>query len=348
MLTQIEKEQLKREINNSIRIVKRSDEATLDKVITGTSSGDVYEDYDYLYRHATEDIRSYTPSFNHPTSVLTIGGSGDQLLNAINIGAKKIDVFDKNRLSKHNCALKVTAAKTLSREDLIAYFYQLRKEYFDILSSSLPEESHAYWESLYELFSSKELKNNLFRYKYLGREVVESINPYLDRENYVGLKDKIASASVNYIDASFYELPKYLGDNKYDVINLSNIYEYINYKHVTKEVAEEYRDFIIKELLPHLNPDGVILVAYMYAFNDEVKAYVDKRYKENKEAFSDIRPAGYYHFLDKLRGTTSQNLAYSFLLDAFQNYNTEKLLTNNIEYGMSFDKSHDLALLLRK
>ena len=43
--------------------------------------------YESLYTNATEDMATYYKEFKNPKSILTIGASGEQVVNAINAGA---------------------------------------------------------------------------------------------------------------------------------------------------------------------------------------------------------------------------------------------------------------------
>lgn len=350
MLTLREKEELKAEINATLSIIdKDSMQEFIYDSINNKSGFDKDEKCMPLYLFATEDMRSYYKEYNNPETFLTIGASGDQLLNAILIGAKKIDVFDSNPLSKRGCALKIAAFKTLSKKDFMKYYCKLSLGIFNDFSSSLSEKDSIYWNALYDIKDSEDIYGKLFVYKRLTSEIIKRINPYLDDENYEKLKSMIDGVEIEYIDAPLYSLPDYLGDRKYDGINLSNIYEYLVFgKKVNQVEVDTFYEYIMHEIYTRLNDGGKAMIAYLYAFNDSVKEYVDKLYEEYPDK---LVPSGaisledlpYYQI-----GLTSQNRSYSLLYDRFKDEPIEKIQTDHVEYGQSIDMSHDVAIMLKK
>ena len=134
----------------------------------------------------------------------------------------------------------------------------------------------------------------------------------------------IDGVEINYIDAPLYSLPLHLGNRLYDGITLSNIYEYLVFgENVNEKEVNAFYEFIMREIYSRLNKGGKAMIAYLYAFNDDVKAYVDK-------------------------GLTSQNRSYSLLYEKVKDENIEKIQTEHVEYGQSIDMSHDVAILLKK
>lgn len=55
-------------------------------------------------------------------NVLTVCGSGDQVLSSILYGAKKVDTFDSNKLAYYNLKLKLAVLKTLEYEEFINFY----------------------------------------------------------------------------------------------------------------------------------------------------------------------------------------------------------------------------------
>ncbi len=311
--------------------------------------------YESLYTFATEDMSTYFKEFTITDSFLTIGASGDQVINAINSGAKSIDVFDSNRLCLHAMYLKLAAIQSLSYEEFTEYYETFSPFLFIKIADYLPKEEFLYWGTLYSMFGLTNIKSGeyirdlLFTYKRLDKDLIKSINPYLIPENYEKLKKTINEVSINYIDSDLYSLPSHIQDKKYDVINLSNIYEYLNYgNNTTLQNAQKYHDFIINSLSPHLNQNGTIMVSYLYAWSNKAHQDFQSLYKESNGkivgtgALSMPDYMSYY-----LPGLTTQNLAYHYLEEVFQQDSLEKIPTNHIQYGQSTDMSHDMALILR-
>lgn len=220
MLTQEQNKRLKLEVGKTIDIINKNQSGL--RLVK-----DKYQVYDDLYHHATEDMATYYREYQNPKTFLTIGASGDQLLNAVAIGAKKIDVFDINHLSKRGCALKVAGAKTLKLDELQEFFLNFREDEYRYIGSNLREEDLLYWNAVYD-FVGEEGVRRLFPYKKLNKDLIKKINSYLNKDNYQGFQRKLQDVEINYIDSSLYSLEEKLKDNTYDGMNFSNIYEYIN------------------------------------------------------------------------------------------------------------------------
>lgn len=347
MISFEKKQALKEEINKTIEIIEKySKDLTSNNI--GVNAFGNNNNYNILYPFATEDMRGYYPEFGHPKKFLTVGGSGDQLLNAIKLGAEKIDVFDSNKLVKRQGALKVESAKVLDAEELYKYFVSFRKQLFTRFNQKLAEEDKIYWDALYDFIEPKELLG-LFSYEKLSRETIFQINPYLDKEEYKLFQKKLENVEINYYDSDLYSLPKVLGDNTYDAMNFSNIYEYLNYRNNTnRENAFRYYRFIMEEMYPRLNENGTMMIAYMYAFNERVKKHFEEMYDKYPEKLvcSSLITLEQYLFYKK--GFTSQNYDYTLLLNLFEKENIERVSTSHIRYGQSIDMTHDMALFLKE
>lgn len=346
MITVDRKKVLREEINKAVELIDRKDNI-LEKCRQNTFGNNrVYEKF---YKFATEDIRGYSLEFGSPKTFLTIGASGDQILNAVKLGAERIDAFDLNRLSKRQCAQKVGAAQVLNRDELYDYFNLFDEDVYASFNKKLKSEDRVFWDSLYDFRGESDIAK-LYPYVQLSKEKVFAINPYLDKEGYKEFQERLQNVEINYIDADFYSLNKHLKDNTYDVMNFSNIYEYLNYgRVVSEEKALKYYRCIMEEMYPRLNNNGAIMVSYMYDFNDKVKDFVKEMVARG--GLDDLvysrkistRQLGVY-----LVGMTAQNYAYTLLLDLFEKENIKKVVTEHVEFGQSFDKSHDMALCLKK
>lgn len=346
MITVDRKKILREEINKAVELIDRKANI-LEKCKQNTfGENRVYEKF---YNFATEDIRGYSSEFGSPKTFLTIGASGDQILNAVKLGAEKIDAFDLNRLSKRQCAQKVGAAQVLSRDNLYDYFSSFNEALFTAFNDKLTSWDRAFWDALYDFKGESDIAK-LYPYVKLSKEKIFAINPYLDEEGYKEFQERLKNVEINYIDADAYSLNNYLKDKTYDAMNFSNIYEYLNYGRVVgEEKALEYYKFIMEEMYPRLNSDGTIMVSYMYAFNDKVRDYVKEMVAAGM--LDELVHAGTITVSQLplyLQGMTSQNYAYSLLLDLFEKENIKKVVTEHVQFGQSFDTSHDMALCLKK
>ena len=312
--------------------------------------------YEGLYTNATEDMATYYKEFKTTNSFLTIGASGEQVVNAINSGAKIIDVYDSNRLCKHALFLRLAAIKALSYEEFLEFYKTFSPFLFVKIADHLNDEELAYWGTLYSMFGKNNLNSGeiinklLFTYKKLDDELIIKINPYLNPENYHKLKDLIDSVIINYIDSDLYGLPNHIQNKSYDVINLSNIYEYLNYNTDTSlKNAQKYRNFVINDIYPRLNQNGTILVSYLYAWSQKAHNDFQKLYKQTNGKVVSTGALNMKDYITYyLPGLTSQNLSYHYLFEAFEKDKIETIPTQHVQYGQSSDMSHDMAILMRK
>lgn len=305
--------------------------------------------YSVLYNFATEDIASYITSFNSIENYLTVCASGDQVINAIIYGAKNIDTFDINFLSKHALILKLSSIKCLNSNDIVKLFTTYDPKLLEKVISNTDIMVQQFWESIFKEYRTDIVGEFFGEYK-IPENTIYDINPYLIPNNLEQLKSLLDSININFIESDLYSLPKFL-KNKYDAINLSNIYEYLNFDtQVNFENAKQFYDFITQQLVPYLNNNGTILLCYLYAFSKKTKKHFDELYKTTK--FVKL-----YNSHTKLtsesakalqQGLTTQNLAYSQLYDVFNSEQLIEIQTQHMNYGQSIDTSHDTALILRK
>lgn len=347
MISPDRKRFLKEEINQTIDIIQSFDER-MESSDLDANKFSLDRVYDYLYAFGTEDMAGYYPEFGQPKTFLTVGASGDQLLNAIKLGATKIDVFDLNRLDKRQCELKVSSAKVLSAEELWKYFNSLDEDLFNRFVHKMKEEDRIYWESLYEFIGFRGL-DKLYPYIKIPKELYFKINPYLERKGYEEFQERLENAEINYYDSDLYSLPELLKDNTYDAMNFSNIYEYLNYgRNTNYENALKYYQFIMEKMYPRLNQDGTIMAAYMYAFNKNAKKRFDELSIEYPRKLMYSEGITLNRLYLHLEGYTFQNYSYSLIQDLFENENIRKIPTSHVIFGRSVDMSHDMALCLKK
>ncbi len=80
-------------------------------------------DYSRLYTFTTENINGYIENFDLKNkSLLTVGSSGDQILNAFFYGARDITLYDINEYAKFYVYLKVAAILSLSYVEFQEFF----------------------------------------------------------------------------------------------------------------------------------------------------------------------------------------------------------------------------------
>lgn len=239
----------------------------------------VYEemtDYSRLYQNTSENIKAYMPYLETMKGkALLPTSSGDHQLEAILAGLTEITCYDINRLAKYFTELKFTAMKSLTKKEFIHYMYKdfLDKDYFRYLKGNLDEDTRCFWEELFKKYNNERIANNLFRYlgikkneKYIrgvnfSRYCAENFTSYLDGGNYKLVQGRLEKAKITYLDGDILDLTPSLEDS-YALINLTNVYEFIN-KKIDKSKSKEFA-ITVKGLIKHLNEDGKILISYLY------------------------------------------------------------------------------------
>ncbi|MFA6408036.1 MAG: DUF3419 family protein [Candidatus Paceibacterota bacterium] len=191
-----------------------------------------------MYVYATEMVAQYYKRISlKGKRVLTVAGSGDQVVNALYYGASEVVAFDINRNALFMTELKIAAIRTLSLSEFSHFFSQTQKGFDQALYLKmrplLSKECQKYFDRLYKEIGTSGLgvsdyfrsRNNLVDKKkarevnaYLAdivayrkmKEILEHNHPVLRIENVLNL-------STN---------EEFRG-KKFDVINLSNIPNYL-------------------------------------------------------------------------------------------------------------------------
>lgn len=246
-------------------------------------------EYSRIYQNTTENIKLYMPFLSgYYKKALLPTSSGDHQLEAILSGITEITCYDLNRLARYFTELKFGAIESLTREEFIYFMYEdmLNKDIFDFFKDSLNEDISVFWEELYKKCNIEDIRNSLFR--YLGcidgnfsitgidfsKYCVDNFTSYLEKSNYKLVQDRLEKANIQYIESNLLDLPKIL-EEKYDLINLTNIYEFVN-NGIFGNGVLDFTDSV-KRLDSYLNDDGKILVTYLYkCYLKDIKKYSNK------------------------------------------------------------------------
>lgn len=241
------------------------------KIVRGNyinfSSKDAFIETSAIYRFTNEDITSYYHHLQNKEKVLSVIGSGNQILNTILGGTKKLDCFDISIFSKYYLYLQIASIISLSKEDYINYFLSDDREIlfsdslYDIISNNLSGKYKQFWDTLYNFDDGIDIYNSLlFRHDMYLKKIEIERNPYLQDNNYEKLKTilktdaiKINPITANIINTKF--------NKEYDLINLSNILSYYFDK-------KEYIDYLKSNF--YLTDDGEI-INYFYHLSDKNK-----------------------------------------------------------------------------
>lgn len=228
--------------------------------------------FDRLYNFTTENIQGYMDFFDLKNkSLLTVGSSSDQVLNAFYCGCKDITLIDINPYIKEYFYLKKAAILTLDYEEFFKFlsiqgekvynWKALNKKIYRKVAKNIEDtDSRKFWDEIFDFHNNQFIKIKLFNMDTERNSMIKSQNNYLRTEkDYKRMKRKIKRLNPEFIvkDIYFYHL-----DKKYDNIFLSNIADYY-------EVEETHK--LYQRLQKNLNPNGKMLVSYLYGTTRNTK-----------------------------------------------------------------------------
>lgn len=242
-----------------------------------------------IYPFTTENISGYIESFDlDGKSLLTVGSSADQTLNAVLLGAKDITLMDINPFAKYYLYLKMAAVMELELDEFLLFlryknYPEVFKEnvmvfndfIFNKISGCLREinyEAYAFWNDLFCSFSRKRVRDQLFSIDERQDGFIRTCNLYLhDADLFNKLKKAIRDIKPSFITDDILHAKI---DRNYDNIWLSNI---ATYGFTYEDIFEAF-----KRYSSCLNDGGQLLLSYLY------DTTVDSKYDESWEAIYNL------------------------------------------------------------
>lgn len=266
--------------------------------------------YSKMYSMTTENISGFLNNLDlKDKNVLTVAGSGDQRINAYMLGAKNVTCFDINPLTKLQLNLKDTTLKNVNYEKFInffgiysgkygSYYKYLDKEIFKEIKNNLDEDTYNFFNYIIndnQNIGSHEIYQNFDN----NLDLLQRMNNYLTKDSFDVAKIIMNKKKIDFIESDIKTLPNKLGNNKYDVILLSNISDYIHLMYENKPLSS-YRD-LIDSLIEHLNLYGTIQVGYIYSNYHKGNDTSNFKYKDQRikyfptNQFHTIQVDSYYN-----------------------------------------------------
>ncbi len=205
------------------------------------------------YLMTNENLRKTVTAFSvKMDDVLTVAASGDQALFYALNGAKNIDTFDQTYCAKVIQDVKTTAVKDLS-------YMQYRRLMNDLFDERLPGNDIAQISYLRAILPAMPAASAEFIRQMDGCNIF-GMGGVLDdfdfSENLTAVEyEKVAqniNGPLNFIWTDIADLHMHL-TKKYDVINVSNIFEWIEQKNPAAIVP------IMKNLYSYLKPGGYLM-----------------------------------------------------------------------------------------
>lgn len=252
-----------------------------------------FGEYASVYIFTTESLSSYIDKLKVKNKdILTVTGSGDQLLNLALNGAKTVDNFDINKNAYYFVQLKLAALQSLNYDEFLNFFcscidlesnvfmqkklqenpYVFDYNVYKKISNKLGLDVKHFWDLIYKEFNfdGKKIYNSMCFTS--DRKSAIFANSYLKNEiNYNRTKQMIQSVSVDFyfLDIlKLHTLPK-----KYDCILLSNIYDYLVSDWYNVISGDEFNKYIQDNLSNNLKKGGIIGLAYQYHYKTKNQVY---------------------------------------------------------------------------
>lgn len=240
-----------------------------------------FDIYSPVCTFTTENLDSYLRTLDiNNKRCLTVTSSGDQLINLALYGASKVECFDKNIFSYYFTCLKLAAIQTLSYQEFIDFFcstkgekpqgnllffvnekcfsYELYKKIRPLLEKNV----QVFFDKLYDFynFDGESIKACGLFYNFSDDKAIFN-NSYLkDELSYYSARQNVKRVLKNGVKYYFLDIFEIVNlQNKYDLVLLSNIFDYIENK-------QEYIEYIEKDLKNILETDGEIIANYQYGY----------------------------------------------------------------------------------
>jgi len=224
-----------------------------------------------IYPFTTENISCYINEFDlNNKSLLTVGSSGDQVINAALNNCKDIEVVDICPFNKYYFYLKKVAMMLLDYEEFQYFFcyydfpktflYNNKHVFSKDIYSKLKEllrlidyESFLFWEELFSCYDRIKIRKELFKSDEDKIHILKQSNSYLnDEDSFNECKSKIKNINPKFMTSDIRNIKL---ERNYDNIWLSNIGQYLKLEELKK---------VVDNLSNNLNDEGKMLVSYLY------------------------------------------------------------------------------------
>jgi len=228
-----------------------------------------------MYIYATEGVSSYYSLLGIKNkTVLTACSSGDQILNAYFLGARKVVGFDINKNAQFMAQLKIAAITELSYGEFLRFFGNNKINVgfdhllYKKLKKRLDRESTNFFDKLYYNFNldgGRLASSENFRQRNnFAGDSVKLVNAYLKNERaYLILRELLQSVRFKFVECAVSDLAACdkLRGEKFDIINLSNIPGYITRGldlGGSADSSKELINQIISPLFKIVSPQGLV------------------------------------------------------------------------------------------
>lgn len=231
-----------------------------------------FGEFSKIYLMTTENIKGFLEHYNlHDKEVLTVAGSGDQMLNAYLLGAKNVTCFDINPLAFYQVKLKKAAVDALSYQEFLNFFFTefnkiFDRNLFEKIADKLDSETLDFYMYLYNNYDNSQIFDKIYYRFYPRLDEMQRMNLYLKEDNYELLKLNLENKKLSFIQSNITELNNNIPKDFYDLILLSNISDSIS-NIWPGDCLKKFKDLILS-LCESLADYGTIQVGYIYDYYD--------------------------------------------------------------------------------
>lgn len=257
-----------------------------------------FSKYSKGYLWTNENIKEYINKkyISEYNSALSVTASGDHLFNLILNNVLNIDTFDTNTLTEYNVlGLKKALIEKFKYNDflticeLIANNMLTLEETTYLIKDLLPlmdKKYRKYWQNIseynYQLQKNNDEYLDLFAMLFINitekNKFIRRNSYLMGKDNYDKFKENMMRANINFYCTNAINILDTFPNQKYDVILLSNILDYItinwNYEQLKK-----FED----ELLFITNNNGKIFLAYLLNYYNKNNKNIFRRADIKKE-----------------------------------------------------------------
>jgi len=231
-----------------------------------------------MYLYATEMVSSYYDRLGlRGKRVLSIVGSGDQIVNAYFFGAKEVVGFDINRYAWFMLDLKWTALRRLDYGEFLKFFGRrlaggsLNFALYRKIRLELSLRTRHHFDKLYREFRNDGRRlaaSENFRQRAMLECSAAAVNHYLKNEAaYRRCREILRDKKPIFLELDVNDIAsaKRLKGN-FDVINLSNVLNYISRNIKEDDLVKVLAD-VTKKVSRRLKPGGLF---FYYSYSPSI------------------------------------------------------------------------------
>lgn len=268
------------DLNKTLKMCKNiNSKNSINSILDWAKSSNSFSKISQCYQFTNEQLDDYYSQIDlKDKDVLTVCGSGDQVICALLNGAKKVDTFDSNKLTYYYLFLKISAIKGLDYIEFLKLMNLYcrnsnRKEYYKKIRDLIPKEDvKLFWDEFFQekkdlfpaFFIGGHNNKNFTHYNEIENvSLNENKNRllYLNETEFQKVKSKLDNNNIHFENINIFDIRTHF-NSTYDFINCSNIASYITDKN---NLINLFKDIINN----NLNQNGVILLNYYWSLINE-------------------------------------------------------------------------------